>query len=107
MLNLVMNQVAERQIGISGAISVGNEAVLDVADFVRHYASDMDTAVLGLVLESTTRPSELAAALLAASAAGKVLVVLSIGKSERGMLNAASHAGRMATERETQQELTR
>jgi acyl-CoA synthetase (NDP forming) len=97
MLNLVMNQVAERQIGISGAISVGNEAVLDVADFVRHYASDMDTAVLGLVLESTTRPSELAAALLAASAAGKVLVVLSIGKSERGMLNAASHAGRMAT----------
>jgi acyl-CoA synthetase (NDP forming) len=97
MLNLVMNQVAERRIGISGAISVGNEAVLDVADFVRHYASDVDTAVIGMVLESTTRPSELAGALLAASAAGKVLVVLSIGKSERGMLNAASHAGRMAT----------
>ncbi|HEV7658092.1 MAG TPA: acetate--CoA ligase family protein [Mycobacteriales bacterium] len=97
MLNLVMNQVSERRIGISGAISVGNEAVLDVADFVRHYASDVDTAVIGTVLESTTRPSELAAALLAASAAGKVLVVLSIGKSERGMLNAASHAGRMAT----------
>jgi acyl-CoA synthetase (NDP forming) len=97
MLNLVMNQVAERRIGISAAISVGNEAVLDAADFVRHFASDVDTAVLGLVLESTTRPGELAAALLEASAAGKVLVVLSIGKSERGMLNAASHAGRMAT----------
>lgn len=97
MLNLVMNQVAERRIGISAAVSVGNEAVLDAADFVRHFAADPDTRVLGLVLESTTRPAELADALLAASAAGKVLVVLSIGKSERGMLNAASHAGRMAT----------
>lgn len=97
MLNLVMNQVSERRIGVSGAISVGNEAVLDVADFVRHYSSDPDTTVIGLVLESTTRPSELAGALLAASAAGKVLIVLSIGKSERGMQNAASHAGRMAT----------
>jgi len=36
MLNLVMNQVAERRIGISAAISGRNEAVLDVADFVRH-----------------------------------------------------------------------
>jgi acetyltransferase len=97
MLNLVMGQVAERRIGISGAVSVGNEAVLDLADFVQYYAADEETNVLGVVLESTTRPRALASALLAADAAGKIVVVLSIGKSERGMLNAASHAGRMAT----------
>jgi len=97
MLNVVMSKVAERRIGLRGALSVGNEAVIDVADLVRYYARDEECSVIGLVLESTTRPQELATALLEAHEAGKILVVLGIGKSERGMLNAVSHAGRLAT----------
>lgn len=97
MLNLVLNQVANRQIGLAAAVSVGNEAVMDLADFIRTFADDTETDVLGIVLESTTRPRALAQALLHAHQAGKTVVVLSIGKSERGMKNVASHAGRMAT----------
>ena len=97
MLNLVLNQVANRKIGIAAAVSVGNEAVMDLADFIRAFADDPETDVLGIVLESTTRSRSLAQALLHASQTGKTVVVLSIGKSERGMRNVSSHAGRMAT----------
>ena len=97
MLNLVLNQVANRKIGLAAAVSVGNEAVLDLSDFIHAFADDAETDVLGIVLESTSRPRALAQALLHANAAGKTVVVLSIGKSERGMKNVASHAGRMAT----------
>ena len=97
MLNLVLNQVAHRKIGLAAAVSVGNEAVLDLSDFIHAFADDVETDVLGIVLESTTRPRALAQALLHAHSAGKTVVVLSIGKSERGMKNVTSHAGRMAT----------
>ncbi|MFD7443668.1 acetate--CoA ligase family protein [Streptomyces sp. NPDC059909] len=97
MLNLVLNQVANRKIGLAAAVSVGNEAVMDLADFIGAFADDPDTDVLGIVLESTTRPRALAQALLHAYASDKTVVVLSIGKSERGMKNVSSHAGRMAT----------
>lgn len=97
MLNLVLNQVAHRKIGLAAAVSVGNEAVLDLSDFIHTFAEDAETDVLGVVLESTSRPRALAQALLHANTAGKTVVVLSIGKSERGMKNVASHAGRMAT----------
>lgn len=97
MLNLVLNQVAHRRIGLAAAVSVGNEAVLDLSDFIDAFADDAETDVLGIVLESTTRPRALAQALLRAHTAGKTVVVLSIGKSERGMRNVTSHAGRMAT----------
>jgi acyl-CoA synthetase (NDP forming) len=97
MLNLVLGQLANRQVGLASAVSVGNEAVLDLADFIRSFADDAQTDVLGIVLESTTRPRALAQALHHANRVGKTVVVLSIGKSERGMRNVASHAGRMAT----------
>jgi acetate---CoA ligase (ADP-forming) len=97
MLNLVLAQIAYRRIGLATAVSVGNEAVLDLADFINAFADDAETDVLGIVLESTTRPRPLARALHRAYRAGKTVVVLSIGKSERGMRNVSSHAGRMAT----------
>lgn len=97
MLNLVLNQVAHRRIGLSSAVSVGNEAVMDLGDFIDAFADDDDADVIGVVLESTSRPRRLAEAMMKAHKKQKQLVVLSIGKSELGMKNVASHAGRMAT----------
>jgi acyl-CoA synthetase (NDP forming) len=97
MLNLALNQVAYRKIGLSAAVSVGNEAVMDLGDFIDAFADDPETDVIGVVLESTSRPRRLAEAMIKAHKKGKDLVVLSIGKSELGMKNVASHAGRMAT----------
>ena len=97
MLNILLQLAAHRRIGIRAAVSVGNEAVVDAAEFVGAFAEDPDTAVLGLVLESTTRPRALVSALLAARRAGKRVLVLKFGSSEIGRRNALSHSGRLAS----------
>jgi acetate---CoA ligase (ADP-forming) len=97
MLNLLLQLAARRRIGIRAAVSVGNEAVTDAGDFVRTFAADPGTNVIGLVLESTSRPRTLVTALRAAREAGKHVVVLKFGSSALGMQNAASHSGRLAS----------
>jgi acyl-CoA synthetase (NDP forming) len=97
MLNLLLQLAARRRIGIRAAVSVGNEAVTDAGDFVRTFAADPGTTVIGLVLESTSRPRTLVTALQAAREAGKHVVVLKFGSSALGMQNAASHSGRLAS----------
>jgi acyl-CoA synthetase (NDP forming) len=97
MLNLLLQLAARRRIGIRAAVSVGNEAVVDAGDFIRTFAADPGTTVIGLVLESTSRPRTLVTALRAAREAGKHVVVLKFGSSALGMRNAASHSGRLAS----------
>jgi acetate---CoA ligase (ADP-forming) len=97
MLNLMLQLAARRQIGIRAAVSVGNEAVVDAGDFIQAFAADPGTTVIGVVLESTSRPRTLVTALKAAREAGKHVVVLKFGSSALGMANAASHSGRLAS----------
>lgn len=97
MLNLLLQLAARRRIGIRAAVSVGNEATVDAGDFAAALAGDDGTSVLGVVLESTSRPRTLVTALRAAREAGKHVIVLKFGSSDRGMHNAASHSGRLAS----------
>ena len=97
MLNLLLQLAARRRIGIRAAVSVGNEAVVDAGDFIQAFAADPGTTVIGVVLESTSRPRTLVTALKAAREAGKHVVVLKFGSSALGMRNAASHSGRLAS----------
>jgi acetate---CoA ligase (ADP-forming) len=97
MLNLLLQLAARRRIGIRAAVSVGNEAMVDAGDFIQTFAADPGTTVIGVVLESTSRPHTLVTALRAAREAGKHVVVLKFGSSALGMRNAASHSGRLAS----------
>jgi len=97
MLNLLLQLAARRRIGIRAAVSVGNEAMVDAGDFIQTFAADPGTNVIGLVLESTSRPRTLVTALRAAREAGKHVMVLKFGSSALGMRNAASHSGRLAS----------
>ncbi|MEV7005111.1 acetate--CoA ligase family protein [Streptosporangium sp. NPDC051022] len=97
ILNMVLELAAYRHLGVHSALSVGNEATVDLADLIGHLAADPGVRVLALVLEGTVAPRALAEALVAARAAGKDIVVLKFGNSEIGRRNIETHSGRLGT----------
>lgn len=96
-LNLIFSLACHRHVGIRAGVSVGNEAVLDVADVLEHFAMDPEVTVIAAFLETTERPQRLAAALALARQQGKPVVVLKVGRSDRARRNAVAHTGRLAS----------
>jgi acyl-CoA synthetase (NDP forming) len=77
--------------GFNLLISAGNEAVTDLADYVDYFAADPYTTGIGLVMEKIRRPEAFFAAVRRATAAGKPVVALKLGRSERARHLAISH----------------
>ncbi len=96
-LNLMFSLACHRQIGIRAGISVGNEAVLDAAAVLEHFAMDPQVTVIAAFLETTERPKRLASALALARHQGKPVVMLKVGRSDRARRNAIAHTGRLAS----------
>lgn len=97
MLNLFVHLCITRRIGVRAAFSVGNEVGVSTADMIDHLAADPGTTVIAALIENTDRPHELARALEAARQAGKPVVMVKLGRSERARRNAIAHTGRMAS----------
>ena len=97
ILNLFLTLSLQRRLGIRAAFSTGNELSVDVADLVEYFARDDKCRVIAMVLETTTRPQRLIAALQLARSMGKPVVMLKLGASERAQRNAVAHTGRMAS----------
>ncbi len=96
-LNLMFSLACHRHIGVRAGVSVGNEAVLDIADVLEHFAMDAEVTVIAAFLETTERPQRLAAALALARRRGKPVVMLRVGRSDRARRNALAHTGRLAS----------
>jgi acyl-CoA synthetase (NDP forming) len=77
-------------------ISSGNEAATSAADYVGFLAEDPGTSVIGLVLEGIRDPELLLDCSRRAILAGKPVVLLKLGTSEKGRGLAASHTGALA-----------
>lgn len=86
----------ERALGVSIAVSSGNEAVCDLADYVAVLAADPVTSVICLVIETVRRPVEFFDAVAVARAAGKPVIALKLGRSERSRRIMQSHTGAIA-----------
>lgn len=80
-------------IGLGYLVSTGNEADIGVAEVVQHLASDDKTQAIALFLESVRDPERFAAAVRAARAAGKSVIALKVGRSEKTRQAAQSHTG--------------
>lgn len=80
-------------VGLNLLISAGNEAVLDLADYLDYLVDDEATTAIGLVIEKVRRPREFFAAVRRALAAGKPIVALKLARSDRTRELAASHTG--------------
>ncbi|MFD0067097.1 acetate--CoA ligase family protein [Streptomyces sp. NPDC056690] len=95
-LGRAVMQWRDRGLGIGLWASPGNEADLDVSDFINHMVDDDRLRVIGAVVEGFSDGEKFIAAARRAQEAGKPLVVLKIGRSEYGQKTAASHTASIA-----------
>lgn len=76
-------------------VPTGNEADLEVADFIEYFAGDESTAVIGGYFEGFKDGRRLRSALTAANVAKKPIVAIKIGETQSGREMAATHTGHM------------
>ena len=81
---------------VSTSVSTGNEAASGVEDYVHWLVDDEDTHVISMYLESIRRPRAFLAAVRRAREAGKPVIVLHPGKSNKAQESAATHTGALA-----------
>ncbi len=91
-----LQQGAVRGLGFSYAVSSGNELDLDTADYINFMVEDDDTRLVACMVEGVRRPEAFMAAAEKALAAEKPIVVVKIGRSDRGKAAAQSHTGALA-----------
>ena len=87
-LNATMH---ERSVPLAMVVSIGNQAVLGVGDYIEALVEDRRIAAIGLYLEGITDVAGFSAAAVRAIARGVPLVVLKAGGSQRGEQVTLSH----------------
>lgn len=85
----------DRQIGFSYLISTGNEADLEISDFVKYLSEDAFTEIIAIFLEGVKNGKKFIEALDCASERSKPVVILKIGRTEQGRRSAITHTGNM------------
>ncbi len=91
--NCILTRAHDRSIGLSFFISSGNEADLEVADFLDFFVRDARTKSVALLLEDLKDPEKFAQSAERAFQAGKPIVALKVGRSQKGREAAAAHTG--------------
>ncbi|MCK1641376.1 acetate--CoA ligase family protein [Bradyrhizobium sp. 157] len=82
-----------RGIGIGRVVTVGNEACLDVANFIDYFVDEEDTRVITSYCEQIRRPVEFIKACERAADKGKPIVMIKVGRSEKARQAALAHTG--------------
>jgi acetate---CoA ligase (ADP-forming) len=85
-----------RRFGVSVSVSAGNEAVTRTVDYLDYLIDDPNTKVIATFTETVREPERYVAALDRAAAAGKPVVVIKVGRSERTQRAITSHTGGLA-----------
>src|SRR5215210_7031225 len=96
MLGGLLSRGLGRGVGFSKLISVGNESDLSVGEFTDLLVDDTHTQTILLFMETLREADKLAHAARRAYAAGKLVIVYKLGRSEVGQDLATSHTGAMA-----------
>lgn len=81
--------------GLSTIVTMGSEFQVTAPDYMRFFATDSHTRVVGVVLESIQNPTEFAHAAALLHAAGKSLAILKVGRSDIGNRAVQAHTGAM------------
>ncbi|MFC9557191.1 acetate--CoA ligase family protein [Rhodococcus sp. NPDC056960] len=93
--------------GFSKIISTGNEVSLTSSDYLAWLATDPETTVVGLVLESLSNVDDFVDAVRLLRAAGKPVVALKVGGTALGAKATAAHTGAIVGDHAAYQALFR
>src|SRR6478735_1938071 len=93
-----LQQAALRGLDFSYAISSGNELDLDLADYINFLVDDEHTKCIVCLVEGVRRPQAFMAAAEKALKAAKPIILLKVGRSERGKAATMSHTGAIAAD---------
>ncbi len=95
LMNAVAELATNRGVGVNYLISSGNEAVLEMADYIEFLADDPPTRVIACIIEGAKNGRRFRAAVERA-ARKKPLVVLKLGRSAFGQRATLAHTGTLA-----------
>jgi acetate---CoA ligase (ADP-forming) len=95
LVNSFAELTGNRGIGVNYLISSGNEAVLEMADYIDYLADDPATNVIACIMEGVRNGRRFRAAVERA-ARRKPMVVLKLGRSEFGARATLAHTGTLA-----------
>ena len=85
-------------VGTRYFVDTGNEVDIDAADCVDYIARDDAVSCIALILEATADGRKLTQTVAKATANGKPVLVLKVGRTEAGMRAASSHTAAMASQ---------
>jgi acetate---CoA ligase (ADP-forming) len=95
-LGSVLNRGHDHGVGFCRMVSTGNEADLELADFIEYFVDDPATHVISFYAEGFQQGRRLLAAFHQALLAGKPVVGLVTGLTPEGRQVTASHTGLLA-----------
>jgi acetyltransferase len=91
----MIDWAAQRSVGFSGIVSVGDQLDVDIADLLDHFALDTSTRAILMYVESIANAGKFLSAARAAARV-KPVVVVKAGRREQGARAAATHTGALA-----------
>lgn len=92
----ILDWLAEYNIGMSKFVSYGNAADVKEWELIEYLVEDPETKVIMMYIEGVEDGRSLLKAVRKATLAGKPVIVLKAGKSERGIRAVSSHTGSLA-----------
>ncbi len=96
LLGVLGHRAVQAGQGLSYLVSNGNEMDLDLCDFTEFFRDDESTKVVAVLMEGLKNGPRFLELARRAHEIGKVIVVLKVGKSERGAITTLAHTARMA-----------
>nr|WP_284700773.1 acetate--CoA ligase family protein [Robbsia betulipollinis] len=90
--------LTSRELALSYSVSTGNEAATGVEDYLEFMLTDPPTRVIALVVEQFRQPARFLDVARRARRAGKTIVLLHPGQSDRARAAAATHTGAIASD---------
>jgi acyl-CoA synthetase (NDP forming) len=96
LLNFMQLAAWDRGWGMSHLISCGNQAVLNISDYLDYLVDDVNTDVIGILVEEIKDREKFRRAAARAVQLEKPIIALSIGSSKRGKRAAKVHTASVA-----------
>jgi len=95
IIDSIIDIARNENYGFSKIVSLGNEAGIDIADFIEYLGEDKDTDIIAIYLEGVKNGRKFFNALSKVSKI-KPIIILKSGKSELGKSAVLTHTGSLA-----------